>query len=221
MEKNESVYDRFDADQAVFAAGGLWETSEYLVPCNRAIDDDVSDVNTLGCIFLSYRLRESPKPRLRRVEGPVGRSPAERSASTRKMDCSCLIRQHSANRLSTEQKTAEANDPPALFKISGLHIDDFPGGVVASVVDRQVYFAARGIKQLDDVAFARGIGYNRNPFPPSRAISFAIASMVDFVRPATITRKPSAANRLDNCAPSPSFGPTPITTAVFIRASIL
>src|SRR6516162_4294221 len=52
--------------------------------------------------------------------------------------------------------------------------------------------------------------------PPDDAMSFATASTDGFVRPATITFRPSAANRLHNCAPSPRFGPTPIIAAVFI-----
>jgi hypothetical protein len=57
--------------------------------------------------------------------------------------------------------------------------------------------------------------------PPDDATSFATASTVDFVRPATITFRPSAANRLHNCAPSPRSGPTPIMIAVFIAGLTL
>src|SRR5262249_3223442 len=51
---------------------------------------------------------------------------------------------------------------------------------------------------------------------PDETMSFATASTADFVRPATITFRPSAAKRLHNWAPSPRSGPTPITIAVFM-----
>jgi hypothetical protein len=47
-------------------------------------------------------------------------------------------------------------------------------------------------------------------------MSFAIASMAELVRPATITFNPSLAKRLQSWAPSPRSGPTPMTIAVFM-----
>src|SRR5438445_3571856 len=55
--------------------------------------------------------------------------------------------------------------------------------------------------------------------PPADAMLATTASSAALVRPATMTFKPSAANRLHNCAPRPRSGPTPITTAVFIALS--
>src|SRR5215207_6875032 len=58
---------------------------------------------------------------------------------------------------------------------------------------------------------ARGSG-----FPGQHSADRLAAEQADCVRPATTTFNPSAANRLHNWAPTPRFGPTPITTAVFI-----
>ena len=69
-------------------------------------------------------------------------------------------------------------------------------------------FMGRGTTPLQAALMGRGaVGSDINP------LSAAL------VRPATNTLSPSAANRLQSCAPSPWSGPTPMTIAVPIRLS--
>src|ERR1700733_2628081 len=55
--------------------------------------------------------------------------------------------------------------------------------------------------------------------PPAATISVTTVSSAGLVRPATRTFKPSAANRLQSCAPKPWSGPTPMMIAVAMAAA--
>jgi hypothetical protein len=55
------VHDCFDADQAFFPAGCVGEAFEDFVPGDCAIDDDMTDVDSILGVFL-HGLRERSKP---------------------------------------------------------------------------------------------------------------------------------------------------------------
>src|SRR6516162_9660858 len=64
VKKGKGVYDPLDTYKSVLPADRVRKTPEDLFSANGAIDDDMTDVDSIVGIFLRHRLREGPQARL-------------------------------------------------------------------------------------------------------------------------------------------------------------
>src|SRR5882762_4320727 len=161
--------DRVDPEQPVIAAflDQLRGASMQSLAVDPAIDDDVSDVETLRAVFPRHALGDHPEPGFRRSEMREARLSAEACGSAGEDDGAATQWNEATGGLAADEEAAEASDAPEILELPRGQRAEIDALIVASVrhddVRRLEALARRhcAIEQPRDILLTCGIHRDR------------------------------------------------------------
>ena len=173
VETPEGRGDRVDAQHPVLPLLllELGETLVQLVAIDHAVDDDVTDVKTLGPELTGHAVGDGAEPGLRRRERGEGGPRTNRGRGAGKQQRAAAARKHATGGLAADQESTEATQTPHVFEERVVHFEQRLEAVVAGVVHdelRRTFALFRGIEKSHDIGGNRRVGDHRCRPPPGR-----------------------------------------------------
>ena len=146
---------------------------------DRAIDDQMGDMDILRCELARHRLRDRAQAELRRRERGEAGAAAHAGSGAGKQDRAATARHHVARRLAAGQEAAIAGELPSLEEQPAAGLDqrrlDVGAGIEETDFDRSQLCLHLGEERLDRLFIAH-IGADgarrRRPMPRSPARRF-------------------------------------------------